>query len=398
MEKLFQYSALRVSNVTTNFKRYLYEKINWKNRLIFISGARGVGKTTLLLQYIKENLSKQPDSAIYVSLDDLYFSSNTLVDFADNFVKHGGKYLFIDEVHKYDQWAREIKNIYDVFTDLHLVITGSSALDIFSGSADLSRRAMSYTLPGLSFREFLQLKYSHELPLLSINDIFSAPADFTRAINEKIKPIKLFEEYLQIGYYPFFLEDEKEFAQRLKQTVNQVVESDLPAIERINFTAVQNLKKLLAVITEISPFKPNILKLSKQIGVSRETLQKYLYLLSKADLLLLLQSDIRGISRMNKPEKIYLNNPNLIYALTDRAINKGTLRETFAFNQLQTLYQVTSSTKGDFTINQKYTIEVGGKNKKQKQIAGVKDAFVVSDNIEFAHHNVIPLWLFGFLY
>ncbi len=398
MDKLYQYSAQMISNVNTKFKRYLWYRINWENRLIIITGARGIGKTTILLQYIKEHLINLEDEVLYISLDDLYFSKNNLVDFADEFVKRGGKYLFIDEVHKYPNWSQEIKSIYDYFSNLHLIITGSSALDIFTSQADLSRRAITYTMQGLSFREFILLKYSYSFPVLTIEEVLKKPTNSISVIRDKIKPIKLFEEYLRIGYYPFFTEGEFEFSQRLKQIVNQILNSDLPSVERIDFIAVQNLRKLLSIITEIAPFKPNILKLSKQIGVSRETLQKYLYLLSKADLLLLLHANTHGISRLNKPEKVYLNNTNLIYSLSDSQINIGTLRETFFYNQLNESHSITNSKLSDFVIDDKYTIEVGGKNKKQKQITQIKDAYIAADNVEFAQINTTPLWLFGFLY
>ncbi len=398
MEKLYQYSSLQINAINTTFKRYLWNHINWDNRLIFITGARGVGKTTFLLQYIKENLMDKPDEVIYVSLDDLYFSRKNIVDFAEDFVKRGGKYLFIDEIHKYKNWSQEIKNIYDYFNELQIVVTGSSALNIFKGKADLSRRAISYKMKGLSFREYIEFKHNHHFRPIALEEIlFNAPTHISN-IQDQIKPIKLFEDYIKTGYYPFFIEGETDFYQRLKQTVNHILENDLPSIERIDFIAVQNLKKLLSIITEIAPFKPNILKLSKQIGVSRETLQKYLYLLSMADLLLLLQSNTHGISKLNKPEKVYLNNPNLIHALSDKNINTGNLRETFFYNQLNDKYNIKNTKKGDFWVDQKYTLEIGGKNKTKEQISGLENAFLALDNIEFAHQNTIPLWLFGFLY
>ncbi|MFO7828745.1 MAG: AAA family ATPase [Bacteroidales bacterium] len=398
MDKLFQYSKSRINSVNTGFKRYLWNKIDWNSRLIAITGARGVGKTTLLLQYIKENLAKYPDEVIYVNLDDLYFSKTTIVDFTDEFVKRGGKYLFLDEVHKYLNWSQEIKNIYDYFNQLKIVITGSSALDIFKGKADLSRRAIMYKMQGLSFREFIALKYKHLFPVLDLDQIVSSPSIYISEILNKIKPVKLFEEYLRTGYYPFFLEDEQNFHIRLKQTVNHVLDNDLPSVEKIDFTSVHNLRKLLSILTEIVPYKPNILKLSKQVEVSRETLIKYLYLLSRADLLMLLQTDALGISKLNKPEKIYLNNPNLAYAITDTQVNKGTLRETFFYNQLNEGNHVLYSSKGDFLINNRYIFEVGGKNKTRKQIQDINNAYIAADNIEYAQGNKIPLWLFGFLY
>lgn len=398
MDKLFQYSIARINAVDTGFKRYLWDKTDWNSRLVAITGARGIGKTTLLLQYIKENLAHNPDEVIYANLDDLYFSKNTVVDFADAFVKRGGKYLFLDEVHKYKNWSQEIKNIYDYFGELKIVITGSSALDIFKGKADLSRRAVMYKMQGLSFREFIALKYKRLFPVLTLDDILNNAAGHIPGILSEIKPIKLFEEYLQTGYYPFFTEGEQHLHERLKQTVNHVLDSDLPSVEKIDFTAVHNLRKLLSILTEIVPFKPNILKLSNQVEVSRETLVKYLYLLSKADLLMLLQTDTRGISRMNKPEKVYLNNPNLMYALTNSQVNPGTIRETFFFNQLGLDHAILYSDKGDFLVDRKYTFEIGGKNKTQKQIQGVDNAYIAVNDVEYALQNKIPLWLFGFLY
>lgn len=398
MDKLFQYSAARINAVDLGFKRYLRDQINWDNKLIALTGARGVGKTTLLLQYIKENLNENPDEVMYASLDDLFFSKNTLVEFADEFVKRGGRYLFLDEIHKYRNWSQEIKNIYDYFSELKVVITGSSALDIYKGTADLSRRAVLYQMQGLSLREFMSLKYKHTFPVIDLDNLLHEPASFIPGILEKVKPIKLFEEYLQTGYYPFFMEDDQTYFDRLKQTVNHVLDTDLPSVEKIDFNAVHHLRTLLSIISEIVPFKPNILKLSNQVEVSRETLMKYLYLLARADLLMLLQSGTHGISRMNKPEKIYLNNTNLMYALSHTRINPGTARETFLYNQLKQQYPVAYTGKGDFLVDNKYTIEAGGKHKTQKQIASVENAFIAADNIEFASQNKIPLWLFGFLY
>lgn len=398
MEKLFQFSATRIRLVDLTFKRYMFNRINWDNRLIGITGARGVGKTTLLLQYIKENLADVPAEVIYVNMDDLYFSKNTIVDFADEFAKRGGKHLFIDEVHKYKNWSQEIKNCYDYFPELRIVFTGSSALDIHKGEADLSRRAIVYSMQGMSFREFIELKYGHQFPVVQLEDILTNASVYISSVLEKIKPIKLFEEYLQFGYYPFFAEGETEFSIRLKQTVNHVLDNDLPSVENIDFNAVHYLRKLIAILAEIVPYKPNILKLSQQIGISRETLLRYLYLLEKADLLMLLQTDTFGINKMNKPEKVYLNNPNLIYTLTDTFANTGTSRETFFFNQLRVGHSVNWVEAGDFMIDGKTIFEIGGKNKTRKQIAGIENSYIAADNIEYAYQNKIPLWLFGFLY
>ncbi len=398
MEKLYQFSASRIRSVDVTFKRYLWDTINWNNRLIAITGARGVGKTTFLLQYIKENRYEMPDEVIFLNMDDLHFAKNTLVDTAEDFVKRGGKYLFLDEVHKYKNWSQEIKNIYDYFPDLKIVVTGSSALDIYRGKADLSRRAILYSLQGLSFREFIELKYKLHFPVFELQSLLNESHKIIPTILEKIKPLKIFEEYLQFGYYPFFMEGETEFHIRLKQTVNHLLDSDLPSVEKIDYNAVHYLRKLVSILAEIVPYKPNIVQLSQQLGVSRETLVRYLYLLERADLLILLQQGTHGINKMNKPDKIYLNNPNLVASLADNQFNQGTLRETFFINQLQLQHKIATSERSDFLVDNKYTFEIGGKNKTRKQIAGIENAFIAADNIEYAVQNTIPLWLFGFLY
>jgi len=397
MEKLIQQFHSRLQFIDLTFKRYLCKEIDWNNRLIAIVGARGVGKTTLLLQHIKQTY-KNLDEVLYVSLDHLYFSKNSLSDFVDEFVKLGGKYLYIDEVHKYPNWSREIKNIYDNYPMLSMVITGSSALDIHKRKGDLSRRMLIFKMNGLSFREFVQLKYQQEFKTYTLEELLKNATSISQEINSKIKPLKLFKEYLRIGYYPFFTEGETYYDQRLEQAVNEIIETELPALEPIGFEAVYNIKKLLMLIAELVPFKPNILKLSRQIGINRDTFIKYLYWLQRADLLLLLNADTYGIAKMNKPEKVYLNNPNLIYALSEKTVNIGTVRETFFYNQLSVNHKVFYSGKADFLVNNKYTFEIGGKNKSKKQISGIDNAFIVADNIEYAYKNTIPVWLFGFLY
>jgi predicted AAA+ superfamily ATPase len=398
MDKLFQYSISRINQVSTGFKRYLWGEVDWNNRLISITGARGVGKTTFLLQHIKESFSDLNNEVLFVNLDDLYFSKNTLIEFAGEFVKRGGKYLFLDEVHKYLNWSIELKNAYDYFPELNIVITASSALDIFKGKADLSRRAIDYHIQGLSLREFLEMKYGYSFPVIDLKEVLLNPSGHIRAVMDQIKPIRYFEEYLKIGYYPYFMEDEKNYHYRIRQVVNRVLDIDLPSVENIDYTSVYKLRKLLSIIAELVPFKPNILKLSEQVEVSRETFIKYLYLLSKADLLMLLQQESHGISKMNKPEKVYLENPNLMYAISDSNVNTGTIRETFFYNQMKASHTVVAAEKGDFIADNRYTIEVGGKNKTSKQLQGIENSFIAADNIEYSYQNRIPLWLFGFLY
>ena len=398
MDKLFQYSSSMVNAIELGFKRYLWDTINWQNRLIVIVGARGVGKTTLLLQYIKENFSHKPEEVLYASLDDLYFSKNSLVNFAGEFVKRGGKYLFLDEVHKYKNWSQELKSSYDYFPELKMVVTGSSALNIYKGNADLSRRAILYKMNGLSFREFIELKHGIKFPVLLLEEILENSTKHIHVILQKIKPIRLFEEYIRRGYYPFFSEGLEEYHLRIKQIVNHVLDVDLPSVERIDFNAVHHLRTLLSVVSEIVPYKPNILKLSNQVGVSRETLVRYLYLLERADLLMMLKSGTSGISQMNKPEKVYLHNTNLSFTLANEQANAGSNRETFFYNQLKVGHKVSYAPSGDFVVDNIYTFEVGGKNKQQKQIEGINKAYIAADNIEYSYQNRIPLWLFGFLY
>ncbi len=397
MERLIQTFKRRLKSIDLRFKRYLWNEINWNKRLIAITGALGVGKTTFLLQYVKENF-KDTDDVLYTSLDNLYFAKNSLYDLADEFVKYGGQMLLLDEVHKYKNWSVEVKNIYDDFPELKIILTGSSAIDIYKGEGDLSRRMVKYKMNGLSFREFIELKYNIKFRPYTLEEILAEAPVITAEINEKIKPLKLFKEYLQFGYYPFFIEGTDDYYIRIEQTVNQILEADLPSIEKINFNTIYNLKKLLAVLSEVVPYKPNISKLSAQIGISREVVIKYLYWLQRADLLLLLTVDTYGISKLNKPDKIYLNNPNLIYALTESNVNQGTIRETFFLNQLSVKHRVNYTNVGDFIADGKWLFEIGGKNKTRKQIAGEKNAFVVADGIEYPDKNRIPLWLFGFLY
>ncbi len=397
MERLKQISESRLQQVQTGFTRFLMDKIHWKDRMIGISGARGAGKTTLILQYMKINLPVNTE-AVYVSLDDIYFAGNPLVYFAEEYYKKGGEYLFLDEVHKYPNWSGELKNIYDNLPGLKIIFTSSSALDIYKGGYDLSRRAVVYSLPGLSFREFIELKYRVKLPVHSLEEILHKPQKIVSGIISKIKPLKYFEEYLQSGYYPFFIESEKNYSGHLINILNLILESDLPTIFNIDYYSVMKIKKMLAVLSRIVPYKPNIEKLARQADTTRDTLLKYLYYLEKAEVVKWLTKDTLGINYLNKPDKIYLNNTNLMYSLNSEKPDKGTLRETFLLNQLIVNHKVTYPEKGDFLIDGKYLIEVGGLSKNTTQIAGYNDAFLAIDDIDFPDGRKIPLWLFGFLY
>ncbi len=398
MESFFQISSQKINSVNMDFSRYALSEFDWNQRLIGITGARGVGKTTLLLQLsaIKYPLS---ESVLYVSLDELYFAANTLSDLVDSFVKIGGKCIVLDEVHKYNTWSQEIKNIYDRYSELQIVFTGSAALEIYKGNADLSRRALHYHLHGMSVREFVDLNYGIKIPKYTLEDIVYKTNDITNEIVTKLKfPIKYFKEYLMNGVYPFSKSDKVYYHQRLINIFNQVLETDLPSVYGIDYKSVVSLKKLIYILSGIVPYKPNISELSQKVGVSRETIIRYLYFLQKAEILSLLYADKQGIALMNKPEKIYLNNTNLSYALSTNNSNIGAIRETFFMHQISNLYNVEYANNGDFFADGKYTFEIGGKNKTQKQIKAIDNAFIVNDDIEYGYKNVIPLYLFGFLY
>ena len=398
MENLYRTFYQLLNRTNSEFVRYLYPAIRWNNRLIAITGARGAGKTTMILQHIKKHFGDAPKEALYVSLDNIYFSNNRLLDFAHDFEKMGGKYLFLDEVHKYGKWSQEIKNIYDSLPDLKVVFTGSSILEIYRGDVDLSRRVVHYTLTGLSFREFVLLEKEINLPVLTLEELLENHIAIASQINKQIKPLPLFQQYLAEGYYPYYKEDSKIYPERLLHTVNVVLETDLPSVERVEIHTIKKIKQLLFIIAQRVPFTPNIKELSEIMEVSRKSLLNYLVYLEKAQLVGLLQQDTSGLRTLSKPEKIYLHNSNLAYALEAVKPDTGNIRETFFFNQLKSVSKVTSGNKADFKIDNKYTIEVGGKNKGHEQIVGVKEAYLALDNLEYGFKNKIPLWLFGLLY
>jgi len=398
MENLYKAFYQLLARTDTTFVRYLYSKIRWKNRLIAITGARGTGKTTMILQYIKRNFGKEPKDVLYVSLDNIWFSGNRLFDLANNFEKMGGKFLFIDEVHKYANWSQEIKNIYDSLPDLQVVFTGSSMLEIYKGNADLSRRAIQYTLYGLSFREFLLFEKGIEFPTLTLEDLLHNHLSLATQVNEKVKPIPLFLQYLKQGYYPYYKEDDELYLEKLLRTINVVLDTDLPSVENIEIHTIKKIKQLLLIIAQRVPFSPNIKELASMLEVSRKSLLNYLTFLEKAQLLCLLQQDVSGLRILTKPEKVYLNNTNLAYALETEKPDIGNLRETFFFNQLKAIGNVTSANKADFTVNNKYVFEVGGQSKGHEQIVGLENGYLALDNLEYGFGNRIPLWEFGMLY
>jgi len=397
MEKLIEKSLSKRNRVSMKFKRYLYNEIEWNNRLIGIKGARGTGKTTLMLQRLK-SVPGSSDIAVYISLDDIYFSAHTLVEFTDHFVKYGGKYLFIDEVHKYKGWAMELKNIYDDHQGLSIVFTSSSALEIYRGESDLSRRAIVYNLNELSLREYITMIHGIEMSAFTLSDILKKHNEICGDINRLIKPLVMFNEYIRYGAYPFIAEGRTKYFERLEVIVNMIIENDLQSIVDIEYQTIIKLKKLLYIVSGIVPFKPNIAELSRKTGTSRDLLIKYLDLLEKANLIKQLHSNKKGMGYLAKPEKIYLSNTTLMYALNEDNANVGTIRETFFLNQLSGRHIVSYSETSDFLIDNKYIFEVGGQNKTREQIKGIKNSYIAADGLEFGFRDKIPLWLFGFLY
>ncbi|MEM6318459.1 MAG: AAA family ATPase [Bacteroidota bacterium] len=397
MEKLLRRSHQRVLQTKTDYVREIMYQINWDNRLIAIRGARGVGKTTLLLQRMKLNYLGQSEAA-FINLDDLYFSGHTLIDFVEDFVQKGGRMLFIDEVHKYPNWSKEIKNAYDYFTDLKIVFTGSSIAQILNAKADLSRRAVVYEMQGLSFRAFLNLTQETSFQPIALDELVTNHVEYAMSITAEIRPLAFFESYLKNGYYPYFLEGLEPYWFKVSQTVKLILEVDLPYLEGYNIQFIHKINKLLYTIATSIPFTPNMTKLSERIGINRNLLTQYFYYLEQARIFNLLHSSRKGLSYLQKPDKVYLENTNLLYAIAPENTEKGTLRETFFLNQTSYQHTVQAPNKGDFLVNQNYLFEIGGKNKKNKQIPGIENAFVVADDIEIGVGNQIPLWLFGFLY
>jgi Predicted ATPase (AAA+ superfamily) len=388
MDKLFEYSNRLIKETDTKFFRYMYNEINWKNRMIGLIGSRGVGKTTLVLQYIKQNLNLA--ETLYVTAEDFYFADNRFTELADAFVKHGGKYLFIDEIHKYKDWAKELKLIYDYHKDLNVVFTGSSILDIKKGTSDLSRRAVIYNMQGLSFREYLQLFHNISAKAYSLEEILQHKVELLVQ-----HPLPLFSDYLRTGYYPFALEDD--FELRLGQIINQTLENDIPMYADMNVATGRKLKQLLAIISKSAPFKPNMSKIAEMLSASRNNIADYCLYIEEAGMIAQLRDNTGGIRGLGKVDKIYLDNTNLIYNLAEDTSNVGNMRETFFLNQMRVKYDVLSSPIADFLIDT-ITFEVGGKNKGQKQIKDVENGYIVKDDIESGYLNVIPLWQLGLTY
>lgn len=411
LDVLYGQSQEAAAVVSTTYTRELHQLIDWKHRLIAIRGPRGVGKTTLLLQHLKLNYGSSPE-ALYVTLDDFFFTENRLVNVAKEFYAKGGKVVYLDEVHKYPQinWAQEIKNIYDLLPGLKVVFTGSSILKILNEQADLSRRALIYNLQGLSLREYIDLAENKKLPVFSFEEIINRHHELANQIvhDYGLHPLQFFKTYLREGYFPFFLENRNIYLNRVREVLKLIIEVDLNYLPEYTITDHVKINRLLYAIATSAPFKPNISKLSERIGLNRNRLTEYIYLLERARLLNLMHSRHRGVSSLQKPEKIYLENTNLTYALAPNQVNHGSLRETFFLNQLSAPQLdrpfplvITYPEKGDFLVDNfenSYLFEVGGKNKDLRQVRSEENAFIAADDIEVSFDRRIPLWLFGFLY
>ena len=397
MQKIYLTYSRLLSSVDNSYHRYLYDKINWDNRLIAIKGPKGVGKTTLVLQHIKDTF-KDVTKALYVSMDNIWFKSHTVSELVEYHYSHGGTHIFIDEVHKYNDWAQEIKNVYDSYPDFHIVVTGSSLLQLEDAMEhDLSRRCRMYDLQGLSFREFVRLETGKEFNVYNIEQVVKSHFEIATEITSKVKILPLFEKYVRNGYYPFYREEGDGYWDRLQFVVRTIVENDIPSVDKIEFESLYKAERFLSILSEMVPFTLNIASLTSTLGLSRNSLLKIFDLLDRAKLIRLMYTCKVGMKQLAKPEKILFDNSNLLFALTSN-VDSGTVRECFFCNQVGQLYNTVIPKTGDCLVNDKYLFEIGGKKKSFKQVKEIPDSYVVVDDIEVGMGNRIPLWLFGFMY
>ena len=401
MDKLFALHDSYISQVPMAFVRDIINHINWNTRLLGIKGSKGVGKSTLMQQYIRKNFKEGDRHVLYCSADSGYFTEHSLVDTAIQFVQTGGTHLFIDEIHKYENWSRELKEIYDLFRHLHVVVSGSSLIQFNNGQADLSRRLIEYEMPGLSFREFLWFETGIELQPVSLEQLLSDPAGVCLNIVRKLRPLEFFNNYLQTGYYPYYFEEKGVYQHKVQNTVNYIIESELTAYRNLDVGNTRKVKALLQILSQIVPFQVDISKISRNIGIQRPTTLKYMKNLEEAKLIRRLFTDLMTTSDLQKPDKILLDNPNLIYTLSSITPEIGTIRESFFCNQLAGAghkIEYGGLKTGDFRIDKNTIIEVGGPDKGLDQIKNEPTAYIAADGIESAYLRKIPLWAFGFLY
>lgn len=403
MDTLFRKSDRLLANTGMDIIRDKMDEIHWGSQLITIIGAKGVGKSTLIRQHLKQNYKLGDHRVLYCSADTVDMSTRTLVELAEEFSIRGGELLAIDEIHKYkpgtSDWSREIKEIYELFPDLKLIVSGSSLLRMREGDADLSRRAVKYTMPGLSFREALRFYHGLTFPKWTLDDILTHPYELWQSVSAKCKPVALFKEYLAKGYYPFLLEGEGDYYTKIEQVVGYIVETELPQICRVDVSNVRKLQALIAMICSETPFELNANRIAAALEIGRDTVVEYLKYLGDAKVLNLLYSDKKKIGKLSKPDKVYLENPNIMYALAPTKVEVGTLRETFAVGCLSESHNVEyGKTQGDFKVDAKYTFEIGGRSKDFSQIASVKDSYVFADDWDMPDGAKLPLWMLGFLY
>lgn len=398
METLFKKHRILVSQVDTTIVRQFMKNIDWEKQLVSIRGSRGVGKTTLMRQYIKQTYGVTAGEALYCVMDSMFFTTHTLLEVAERFHLMGGKHLFLDEVHKYPTWSKEIKEIADLWPDLRISFTGSSLLQILNADADLSRRVLNYDMAGLSFREFLHFYKGIELPTFTLDEILTSPDDICDEVSKACRPQALFEEYLRVGYYPFFDGNEQEYYSRIENVVSFIIDQEITQFCGVEPAYTRKLKALLLFLAGNLPYDVNISKLSSYLEINKTTVLNYLSSLQKAELLHLLYADNKSVTKMQKPDKVYLHNPNLFFALSAHQ-NIGTIRECFVVNQLSVGHIVEyGKAQGDFKVDGGITIEVGGKDKTFDQIADIPNSFVLADSMEFPVGKKLPLWLMGFLY
>ena len=403
MDALFRKHDRLLANVSLDIIREKMDQIHWNARIISIMGAKGVGKSTLIKQHLRQSFQAGDRSVLYCSADTVDFSTRTLVGLAEEFVIHGGELLVIDEIHKYKpgttDWSREVKEIYELFPTLKLIVSGSSLLRLKEGDADLSRRAIKYTMPGLSFREALRFYHGLSFPRWSLEDILAHPYDLWQTVSSKCRPIVLFKEYLEKGYYPFLLEGEGEYHTRIEQMINYIIETELPQICKVDIANTRKIQALVKLICDEVPFELNANKIAGALEIGRDTVVEYLKYLGDAKVLNLLYSDKKKISKLAKPDKVYLENPNLLYALAPGKVDIGTARESFAVNSLSDAHTVEyGKATGDFKVDGKYTFEIGGRSKDFSQIAGIPDSYIFADDWDMPDGTKLPLWMLGFLY
>ena len=398
METLFKKHRILISQTNTKIVREMMKCVSWEKQLVCIRGSRGVGKTTLMRQYIKQKYGVNAGEALYCVMDSMFFTTHTLQEVAERFHLMGGKHLFLDEVHKYPTWSKELKEIIDLWPDMKITFTGSSLLQILNADADLSRRVLNYDMAGLSFREYLHFYKNIELPVRSLDEILSDADAVCEEVCKVCHPQALFEEYLRVGYYPFYDGDEQEYYSRIENVVSFIIDQEMTQYCGVDPAYTRKLKAMMLFLTNNLPYDVNIAKLSSYLEINKTTVLSYLSSMQKAELLHLLYADNKSVTKMQKPDKIYVHNPNMLCALGSRQ-NIGTLRECFVVNQLSAGYMVEyGKSQGDFLVDGIITFEVGGQDKTFDQIANIPNSYILADSMEFPVGKKLPLWIVGLLY